>query len=71
MLASAREPLKKEPQIVASMVQSAMTGMSQRILTSSAPQREFSVLREELIFLVTAYLEACSAPANIPQTFVR
>jgi AcrR family transcriptional regulator len=71
MLASARYPLKKEPQIVASMVQSAMTGMSQRILTSSAPEKELSILREELIFLVSAYLEACSATANIPQTFVR
>jgi AcrR family transcriptional regulator len=71
LLASARDPLKKEPEIVASMVQSAMTGMSQRILTSSAPEKEFGVLREELIFLVSVYLEACSAPANIPQTFVR
>jgi AcrR family transcriptional regulator len=71
LLASAREPLKKEPQIVASMVQSAMTGMSQRILTSSAPEKEFSLLREELIFMVNAYLEACSVRANIPQSFVR
>jgi AcrR family transcriptional regulator len=71
LLASAREPLKKEPQIVAAMVQSAMTGMSQRILTSSAPEKEFSLLREELIFMVNAYLEACSVRANIPQSFVR
>jgi hypothetical protein len=48
-----------------------MTGMSQRILTSSAPEKELGILREELIFLVSAYLEACSATANIPQTFVR
>jgi hypothetical protein len=27
-------------------------------------------LREELIYLVNAYLEACSASAVIPQTFV-
>jgi AcrR family transcriptional regulator len=71
MLASAREPLNKKPEIVASMVQSAMTGMSQRILTSSAPEKEFSLLRGELTFLVNAYLEACAVPAHIPRTFVR
>jgi AcrR family transcriptional regulator len=70
VLASAREPLRKDPQIVASMLQSAMFGVSQRLLESSTPEKELNPLREELIYLVNAYLEACSASAVIPQTFV-
>lgn len=68
VLASAREPLRKDPQVVASMLQSAMFGVSQRLLESSAPEKELNPLRDELIYLVNAYLEACSAV--IPQTFV-
>jgi AcrR family transcriptional regulator len=70
LLASALEPLSKDPQVVASMLQSAMFGVSQRLLESSTPERELSTLREELTYLVNAYLEACSAAASIPQTFV-
>jgi hypothetical protein len=47
-----------------------MFGVSQRLLESSTPERELNILREELTYLVNAYLEACSAAANIPQTFV-
>jgi AcrR family transcriptional regulator len=70
LLASAPEPLIKDPQVVASMLQSTMFGVSQRLLESSTPERELNILREELTYLVNAYLEACSAAANIPQTFV-
>jgi AcrR family transcriptional regulator len=62
VLASAREPLRKDPQVVASMLQSAMFGVSQRLLESSTPEKELNPLREELTYLVNAYLEACSAP---------
>ena len=70
VLASAREPLRKDPEIVASMLQSAMFGVSQRLLESSTPEKEINSLRAELTYLVSAYLEACSSAANIPQTFV-
>lgn len=60
MLSTARKPLTKDPQLVASMLQSAMTGVSRRLLESSAPEKHFDILRNELIFLVSAYLEACS-----------
>jgi AcrR family transcriptional regulator len=60
MLGSASEPLAKEPQVVASMLQGAMAGVSRRILESGAPEREFNALRQELIFFVSAYLQACS-----------
>jgi AcrR family transcriptional regulator len=62
VLASAREPLRKDPQVVASMLQSAMFGVSGRLLESSTPEKELKTMREELIYLVSTYLEACSAP---------
>lgn len=61
MLATAREPLTKDPQLVASMLQSAMAGVSRRLLESAAPEKEFETLRQELIFFAGAYLVACSA----------
>jgi AcrR family transcriptional regulator len=64
VLASACEPLRKDPQVVASMLQSAMFGVSQRLLESSTPEKELNPLREELTYLVNAYLEACSAPLS-------
>jgi AcrR family transcriptional regulator len=61
MLATACEPLNKDPQLVASMLQGAMAGVSRRLLESSAPEKQFDTLHQELIFFVCAYLEACSA----------
>ncbi len=60
MLATAREPLTKDPQLVASMLQAAMAGVSRRLLESAAPEKQFAALRQELIFFVCAYLRACS-----------
>jgi AcrR family transcriptional regulator len=65
MLASASESLTKDPQLVASMLASAMAGVSRRLLESRAPEKEFETLRQELVFLVSAYLEACSARASV------
>jgi AcrR family transcriptional regulator len=61
MLASAREPLAKDPQLVAVMLQSAMVGVSRRLLESGAPEKLFDTFRCELIILVSAYLDACTA----------
>ena len=61
MLESARDPLTKDPQLVASLLQGAMAGVSRRLLESDAPEKEFDLLREELVFFVCGYLEACSA----------
>jgi AcrR family transcriptional regulator len=58
MLASAGEPLTKDPQLVASMLQGAMGGVSRRLLESGSPEKHFHALQEELIFLVGAYLDA-------------
>lgn len=61
MLTTAREPLTKDPQLVASMLQAAMAGVSRRLLECDAPEKQFETVREELVFFVCAYVEACSA----------
>ena len=61
MLATASEPLTTDPQLVASMLQGAMVGVSRRMLESDAPEEQLDILRRELIFVACAYLDACSA----------
>jgi AcrR family transcriptional regulator len=60
MFKTAKEPLTVDPQIVASVVQGAMAGVSRRLLESAAPEKQFEPLRRELILMVCAYLDACS-----------
>ena len=60
MLATAREPLNKEPQLVASILQGAMSGVSRRLLESGAREKDFRELREELVLFACSYLRACS-----------
>jgi AcrR family transcriptional regulator len=61
MLASSCEPLSTDPQLVTSMLQGAMVGVSRRLLESGAAEKQFETMRQELIFLACAYLNACSA----------
>jgi AcrR family transcriptional regulator len=61
MLETACEPLTTDPQLVASMLQETMVGVSRRMLESGAAEKQFASLREELIFLACAYVDACSA----------
>ena len=61
MLATSCEPLSTDPQLVASMLEAAMVGISRRMLESGAPEKQYDTLREELIFVACAYLDACSA----------
>jgi len=65
MLATAREPLTKDPQLVASIVQGAMAGVSRRLLESDTPEEHFETLQHELILFVCAYLKACSVQPSI------
>jgi AcrR family transcriptional regulator len=60
MLASAREPLTKDPQLVASMLQGAMIGISRGLLESDAPEENLETFRQELTLFVCSYLKACS-----------
>lgn len=61
MLTTACAPLTTDPQLVASMLQGAMVGVSRRMLESGAPEKQLAPLRQELIFFACAYLKACSA----------
>jgi AcrR family transcriptional regulator len=61
MLASARPPLTKDPELIASLLQGAMSGVSRQLLESPNPEERFATLRDELIFLATAYLNASIA----------
>jgi AcrR family transcriptional regulator len=67
MLANAREPLTTDPQLMASVLQGTMAGVSRRMLESAAPEKQFEPLRRELIILACAYVSACSAPASLNQ----
>jgi AcrR family transcriptional regulator len=58
MLKTAREELNSDPQVVASMLQSVMVGVSRRLLESGASEKQFDVVRQETIFLACAYLKA-------------
>jgi AcrR family transcriptional regulator len=60
MLTTSCEPLSKDPQLLASMLQGAIAGVSRRLLESSAPEKQFDTFCQELIFFACAYLEACS-----------
>jgi AcrR family transcriptional regulator len=61
MLNTARDQLTIDPQLVASMLQGVMVGVSRRLLESTAPEKQFDILRQEMIFLACAYLNARSA----------
>ncbi len=65
MLVSAAEPLMTDPQLVASMLQGMMVGVSRRMLESGAPEAELDALRRELIVVACSYLDACSVRLSV------
>lgn len=65
MLVTTCQPLTREPQLVASMLQGAMVGVSRRMLEADAPEKQFEALRQELIFFVCAYLGASSSRPRV------
>ncbi len=60
MLATAEDELATDPQLVASMLQATMVGVSRRLLESASPESDYERWRDELVFLVCTYLRACS-----------
>jgi AcrR family transcriptional regulator len=60
MLTTAKDELAADPQLVASMLQATMAGVSRRLLESASPESDYEGLRDELVFLACAYLRACS-----------
>jgi AcrR family transcriptional regulator len=63
MLASSPEPLSPEPAMVASMLQGMLAGMSRKLLESPDAARGLEGLRNEMVVMACAYLDACSARA--------
>ncbi len=59
LFATAREPLTKDPEVIATVVTSALNGFARSLLESKSPERELEPLRNELIVLVHAYLQTC------------
>jgi AcrR family transcriptional regulator len=68
MLTTSCEPLNKDPRLVASMLQGAMSGISRRLLESGAREKDLMELRQELILFVCSYLRACSASAPLARS---
>jgi AcrR family transcriptional regulator len=60
MLASAKDELRRDPELVSSILQGAMNGVSRLLLESASPEVEYERLRDELVFVVCGYLRACS-----------
>jgi AcrR family transcriptional regulator len=65
VLRTASNPLATDPQLVAAMLQASMSGVIRILLESNTPGQQFDALREELIFVACAYLNACSARALV------
>ena len=65
MLTTSCEPLTSDPQLVASMLQGAMVGVSRKILESGVAESQREILQRELIFVACAYLDACSVRPSI------
>lgn len=59
LFSAAREPLIKDPEIIATVVLSAFNGVSRSLLESKSPESQLQPLRDELIVLVRAYLRTC------------
>ncbi len=59
LLRSTPHPLTKDPALVATILQSAMAGISRRLLESPSPETQLTPLREELTTLLQAYLQTC------------
>ena len=59
MLATSSEPLSKDPQVVASILQASMSGVSRRLLEAGAREKDFRELGEELVVFARSYLRAC------------
>jgi AcrR family transcriptional regulator len=64
MLRTASSPLATDPQLVASMLQGSMSGVSRILMESSNLEQQVDILREEMIFVACAYLDACSDRAS-------
>ena len=68
MLATAPGEFTVDLQVIASMLQGTMAGVSRAILESDAPEEQLNFLRQELIVMSCAYLAACAAAIPKPKS---
>jgi AcrR family transcriptional regulator len=59
LFATAKEPLTKDPEVIATAVVSALNGFSRSLLESKSPELQLESMRNELTILVHAYLRTC------------
>ena len=59
LFATAKEPLTKDPEIIATAVVSALNGFSRSLLESKSPELQLESMRDELVVLVHTYLRTC------------
>ena len=61
MLAGSCDPLEKDAQLMASILQGTMAGVGRGLLESDVPDSHFASVREELILSVCSYLRTSAA----------
>lgn len=61
MLASTKDRLTENPQVMASIVLASMAGVSRRILETKLRDGELRAMQQGLTVLVRAYLKSCAA----------
>jgi AcrR family transcriptional regulator len=70
MLATASEPLTIDPQLITLVLLGAMSGVSRRLLESTAPEKQLEPLKRELINFACAYLNARSTRPSVQEASV-
>jgi hypothetical protein len=50
------------------MLQGSMSGVVRTLLESPTPEKQFDTLREELILVACAYLDACSTRSLVQRS---
>jgi AcrR family transcriptional regulator len=68
VLTTSSEQLATDPELVATMIQASMVGVSRRLLESPSPEKHLDVLLQELIFMACTYLDACSLRPPLERT---
>jgi AcrR family transcriptional regulator len=70
MFASANESLTRDAHVVATMLQGLIVGVSRKVLESGAGAEGLDRLREEMVFMACAYLDACAARPPVAGTVI-
>jgi AcrR family transcriptional regulator len=61
MFASAEEALAFDPQLIATMLQGLMVGLSRNVLESGGGAEGLATLRDEMVFMACSYVDARSS----------